>query len=133
LPKQTYLHSDSVMFGSMRRRASRAEDGSLSQLKQSNALRSIALQLRSPKRLPPKDSLQQGKQLMTSQNKSPAALLRTAIVFASLCCSATAIGAAAPLFDSSSGIFVAGPGSEESGTVTTAHVASNTFKDSADA
>jgi hypothetical protein len=38
---------------------------------------------------------------MTSQNKSPATLLRTAIIFAALCFSATAVGAAAPLFVSS--------------------------------
>ena len=34
---------------------------------------------------------------MTTQNKSPAALRTTAIIFASLCCSAAALGAAAPL------------------------------------
>ena len=44
---------------------------------------------------------------MTNQNTSPAALRKTAIIFASLCCSAAAVGAAAPLFASTSDISVA--------------------------
>jgi hypothetical protein len=45
---------------------------------------------------------------MTNQNTSPAALRKTAIIFASLCCSAAAVGTAAPLFVSTSEVSVAG-------------------------
>ena len=38
---------------------------------------------------------------MTSQHKSPAAMRTTAIIFAALCCSATALAAVAPLAFSS--------------------------------
>ncbi|MCW3796739.1 hypothetical protein OMW55_02815 [Sphingomonas sp. BN140010] len=66
---------------------------------------------------------------MNSHNNSPAALRRTAIVFASLCCSATAIGAAAPLFASSSDLSVATSHSIVTGGTTIAHAA----RDSKDA
>lgn len=42
-----------------------------------------------------------GRQL-TNHNNSPAALRKTAIIFASLCCTATAVGAATPLFAATS-------------------------------
>ena len=44
---------------------------------------------------------------MTSQTKSPAAMRTTAIIFASLCCSAAALGAAAPLALSSDDAVIA--------------------------
>jgi hypothetical protein len=53
---------------------------------------------------------------MTNQNTSPAALRKTAIIFASLCCSAAAVGTAAPLFASTSEISVAGVNSGASQT-----------------
>ncbi len=69
---------------------------------------------------------------MTSQNKSPAALRTTAIIFASLCCSATALGAVAPLAFSSdpSAFDVRTVVSEPS---TTAHAAGNSVQGNANA
>ncbi len=69
---------------------------------------------------------------MTSQNKSPAALRTTAIILASLCCSATALGAAAPL------AYSADPAAFDVRTVvsqpsTTAHAAGNFVQGNANA
>jgi hypothetical protein len=69
---------------------------------------------------------------VTSQHKSPAAMRTTAIIFAALCCSATALAAVAPLAFSSdpSAFDVRTVVSEPS---TTAHAAGNSVQGNANA